>query len=196
MKLDKSVLSISILTVLIVLVLSMVFLSFFWEGKDTEKQIEIPDNMYCCGNSLVPFRANITDCYNVTIEPSEAKLKGLILNPLAENVFIIVDPQGSDYLGLAASEIYKTFKSLLIKTGVAYTDYYANQSDILVMSVENATTQNPIIWIRENQDKNLIEVEDTYVTIYAKTPYDLDTAACKIAILAINDKFDCNVPEE
>ncbi|MFH1450783.1 MAG: hypothetical protein ABIF92_02275 [archaeon] len=193
MKLDKSVFSIAVVAVLILLVVSMIFLGFF--VKSETPPIEIPDDYYKCGNTLVPFRANITDCAPFPIQPNDFAFEKLVLNPLVENVYILVDPHGSSGLGLSAYEIFKTLNGLLIPSGVVYTEYVENQSEVSVMSLENSSEYAPVIWLRDNQDKNLIEVTENAVIVYAKTPYDMDAAACKLAIIAINSRFDCDTEE-
>jgi len=191
MKLEKSLFSILILSVLILLVFAMLYTGFF--VKSEEPIVEIPKNYYRCGNDLVPFRANITDCMEFPIEPNEFAFEKIVLNPMVREVFILVDPQGSSELGMSAYEIFKTLNGLLIRSGVVYTEYVENQSQVSVMSLENSSTETPIIWLRELQDKNLVEVFDNHVMVDARTPYDLDAATCRLAIIAINDHFDCGV---
>jgi len=189
MKLEKSVFSILILSILILLVFAMLYTGFF--VKSEEPLVEIPKNYYRCGNDLVPFRANITDCMEFPIEPNELAFEEVVLNPMAREVFILVDPHGSSELGMSSYEVFKTLNGLLIRSGVVYTEYVKNQSQVPVMTLENSTAETPIIWLRESQNKNLIEVFDNYVIVDAKTAYDLDAATCRLAIISINDQFDC-----
>ena len=191
MKLEKSIFSILILSVLIILVITMLYTGFF--VKSEEPLIEIPKNYYRCGKDLVPFRANITDCLEFPIKPNELAFEEVVLNPMAREVFILVNPNGSSELGMSAYEIFKTLSGLLIRSGVVYTEYTENQSNIPIMSIENSSLEMPIIWLRESQDRNLIEIFDNYIIVNAKTMYDMDAATCRLAIIAINDKFDCGV---
>jgi hypothetical protein len=190
MKLEKSVFSISVLAILILLAASMVYTGFFMERE--EPLIEIPDNMYKCGKTLVPFRANISDCNTFPIEPSDQSFKALVMSPFVDRVLILLDPTGTGSLALSASEIFKTLNSLLVPSGVVYTEAVEGQN-VSVLSIENSSFAIPIIWLRENQEQNLILINGSTVIIDAKTVYDLDAAACKLALIAINDKFDCSV---
>jgi len=194
MKLDKSIFSITILSLLILLVVSMVLLGFFKKSEDTE-ELEIPSDFYRCADTLVPFRANITDCNAFPIKPDEEAFKQLVLNPLLNVVFLTMDkensPSSNDLL-VSMLELDKTFKSLLIPDLITFTESQENHTDIFVISIENATQSTPVIWFRDNQSKNSIEVSNNSVIVYGKTYYDIDAAACKMAIIAINDKFDCS----
>ena len=193
MKLEKSVFSISVLVILILLAASMVYFAFFMNTSYFAPPVpEIPGHMYQCGKTLVPFRANITDCNMFPIEPNDQAFRGLVMSPLVSNVYLLLDPTGSGSLALSASEIFKTLNSLLVPSGVVYTEAVEGQN-VSVLSIENSTTENPIIWLRENQEQNLILINGSTVIIDAKTVYDMDAAACKLALIAINDKFDCSV---
>jgi hypothetical protein len=195
MKLDKSVLSISIVVILLLLIFGMLFLGFFDFGDQILKEPEIAANYYRCAKTLVPFRANITDCNSFPMDSTETEFKQLIMNPMANTVFILVDPTSPAELGLSTHELFKTFSSLLVKTGVVYTEPAVNQSEVPILSIENSTISYPIIWLRDNQDKNLIEISNNSVIVSAKTAYDMDAAACKLALIAINDVFDCSYEE-
>ncbi len=190
MKLEKSVFSISVLAILILLAGVMVYTGFFMERE--EPLLEIPGNLYQCDKTLVPFRANITDCNAFPIEPNDQAFRALAMSPLVDQVLILLDPKGTGSLALSASEIFKTLNSLLVRSGVVYTELVEGQN-VSVLSIENSTTENPIIWLRENQEQNLILINGSTVIIDAKTVYDMDAAACKLALIAINDKFDCSV---
>ena len=196
MKFDKSVFSISILAGIIILVIAMILLGFFDFGEKIVEVPELPADYYRCGNTLVPFRANISDCEAFPITPDEFSYKQTVLNPLVHNVYILVDPEGTSGLGLSSYELFKTYNSLLINSGVVYTKPVLNQTEVPVMSVENATSTSPIIHLIENSDTNIIQVTNNTVIVQATNQYNMDAAACKLAIIAINTKFDCSFENE
>ncbi len=152
-------------------------------------------NVFVCAHQAVPFRANITDCLAVKVVPNEKILADTLTSPTANLAFILVNPNGTAAVGSSAYEIYKTFSSLKSVTGISpdivYTQKWPDQPNAAVMSIQNATYQAPIIWLRPNQTKTEIDVNGPQIIVYAKNQYDLDAATCKIAILLINETMNC-----
>jgi len=179
------------LAIISFIILFTVFAVYLVFRPNEVTPIEIPPNYYQCGDNLVPFRANITDCLNTGILPSHTDLVNVVMNPTVEYVYILIDPEGSAGLGNAAYEIFKTLNSLYIPSGVAFTEYWENQSAVPNMTIEQATYQKPVILLLENQNSTIIKVDGPQIIVYAKTQYDLDAAVCEIAILAINDVLKC-----
>lgn len=186
---------------LLAILVSMIYFGFF--VKSEKPPVEIPPTYYKCGNTLVPFRANITDCQAFAVEPGEDAFEQLALNPLAGAVLIMIEPDNSTQF-VSSYEISKTFTSLLIPSLIGFSSNSENNlknitegnktitsTKVPVISIENATVYTPLVWLHGDQDKNLITVSGNVTSVYAKTTYDLDAAACRLAIIAINNRFDC-----
>ena len=107
MKLDKSIFSISIITAIIILIVAMLLLGFLDFGEKITEPPEIPDNYYRCENTLVPFRANISDCSTFPITPTDYDFERIVLNPLVQDVYILLEPNGTSGLGLSSYELFK-----------------------------------------------------------------------------------------
>lgn len=153
-------------------------------------------NVFVCGDQVARFRANISNCYNVSVSPGEKRISEVLTSPAVEKVYLLTDPNGTSGIGLSSYEIYKTMESLQprsnIKPEVAYIRPWPNQSNILVLKPENATYSRPIIHLMPNQTETKIDLDGPVVEVRAKNQYDLDSAACRISILLIKEYMDCS----
>ncbi len=177
---------------LIAFVLILTF--FFFKLKDTG-QSDLYSNVFSCNNQLVPFRANITSCDAVAVSPGEETLSNTLSGPFVKGVVILVEPNNTGGVGVSAFEIYKILNSLKPRTsqriGIAYTSLWPNQTNIPVMSIDNATFETPIIFLRTNQSKTNIEINGPKIFVNSKNQQGLDAASCKISISAIKKVLKC-----
>lgn len=157
----------------------------------TFRQHETQGNIFECRGKTAPFRANISDCLKVPLYPSQKHISDIITSPAVNQVYILVEPNNTAELALSAFEIHKTLKALKIKSGVAYTEFWQNQSEVPVLSIENATYNYPIVWLRINESKTYIEAQGPKIIMSASSQYDLDAAACGIAIAVIKETYKC-----
>ncbi len=182
----NNMLLIGVLIAFFIIAVSFAFYSP--EEKDT-------GHFYVCGEQAAAFRANISDCKVVPVEPSDTELTDVLTSPAVDAIFILVNPNGTSGEGLAAHEIYKTLDSLKpasgIDSGIVYTEFWPNQSNVPVMSLENASYNYPIIHLIPNQSETKIEVDGPRILVYAEDQYSLDASSCKISILLINEYMDC-----
>lgn len=185
MKFEKSKSSIALVAFL---VLFSVFLAYLVLSF---RHVETPANIFECKGQKAPFRANISDCMSVPVYPSDKALSELVLSPSVESIYILIEPNGSAGLALSSYEIYKTLKAINIPVSVAYTEYWANQSEIPVMRMGEATYIKPIIWLKPSETTTSIELEAAGITIRANSQYGLDSAACRLAIDVIKSTYGC-----
>ena len=138
-------------------------------------------NTFKCGDQKTPFRANITSCLAFNVSPSTEKLANVLANPTANRVAILIDPNSSGNLGLAAYDIYKIYKSLEPQTnivpGIAYTYHWQEQPLIPNITIEEATFKSPVIWLQLNQSESKIVVDGPGAYVNAMNTNDLDAAA-------------------
>lgn len=184
MKLKISTGNIVIVLLLIIFIVVVVYLTFPQEEQET-------GHIFKCKTRAMLFRANVTDCMNITVTPSDITLTELIFSPRTEAVLILVNPNGSAGLALSAQEVYTGMKAVNIPVGIVYTEHWESQPAIPNITIDQAIYENPVIWLRENQSKTSIEVSGPKVIVYAQDQYDLDSAACKIAILLLKNYYDC-----
>ena|GEM_PF-6596119 len=152
---------------------------------------ELPPNFYQCGAAVTRFRANISDCMQVSITPSEKQLTDTILNPTASSVLLLMDPDAPGEVALAVYDVHKMLENVAVPDMVVYTQPWPNQTDVPVMDIDDATYDTPILWFRQNEFKTEIAVDGPKITIYAKDQKALDAAACRIAIAIIEDYYVC-----
>lgn len=182
----NNMLLVGIILAFIIIAVGLTFLT----AKDVDT-----GNAYVCGNQVALFRANISDCMKVPVEPSDEELTTVLTNPAVNALFVLVEPNGTAGVGLASHEIFKTVDALKpvsgIDAGVVYTAYWPDQPNVPVLGLENATYNYPVIYLIPNQNKTKIEVDGPRISVYAEDQYGLDASACKIAILLINEFMDC-----
>ncbi len=192
MKLEINKSSIIILAVLLAILIAGTYVAF-WV---VHKRVEYPPNYFVCNGQTVPFRANITNCSLFNVDPDNETLAGVLANPTAKQIAILVDPNGTAEVGLAAFDIYKIYKSLEPQTnivaGIAYTYHWPEQPLIPnISSIDSATFISPVIWLRLNQSENSITVDGPKIYVNANTTDDLDAAACLISINLIKKVMGC-----
>ncbi len=156
---------------------------------------ELMPNEFQCRDQKAPFRVNISDCYDITANPSDSLLTDTLTSPEVSEIVLLFDPNETGGTALAAFDIFKTFRALEpetgVKAGVAYTKYREDQPLILNTSIDYATFSNPIIWLRQNQTETKVIVDGPKIFVNAKTQQDMDAAACKISILVIKKVMEC-----
>jgi len=176
------------------LLITAIFLVTLYFAIPEFDKPEFAPNLYTCQGQLVPFRANISDCLAVQ-STDEQQLANTLTNPLGNNILILVDPKSPSHVGLAANEIYKIGDSVKPKTGidhlVVFTQFWNETPNVPVMSIEDATFENPIIWLRTNQSTTNIEQNGAQIIVNSDSEYGLDAAACKIAIILMEDALTC-----
>ncbi len=156
---------------------------------------QLAPNVYQCNDQRTIFRANISDCLAYSVSPSREALANTLANPIAEQIAILMDPNGTGTLGLAAFDIYKIYKALEPRTnivpGIAYTYHWDEQPLIPNTTIDSASFKNPIIWLQLNQAENQIVVDGPKIYVNANSTKDLDAAACLISIELINRVLSC-----
>lgn len=167
------------------------FFGFKLIGKGAGAQ----PNIFVCANQETPFRANISDCLAFGVSPGRDALANTVANPTANRVAILIEPNASGSLGLAAFDIYKIYKSLEPRTnivpGIAYTYHWPEQPLVPNITVDEATFNSPVIWLRLNQTENKIVVDGPKIYVNANSAADLDAAACLISIELIEKVLTC-----
>lgn len=180
--------------IVVSLVLLLVFFSYS-ASLLVKKHSGPAANVFACGNQQVPFRANISRCMAFNVKPDNDSLSEVLASPVTENIALLVSPNSTGRVGLAAIDIYKIYKAIEPKTnigvGIAYTEHWPEQPLIKNITIDDATFANPIIWLRYNQAENSIVVDGPRVYVNTVSFDDLDAAACRIAITAAKKALGC-----
>lgn len=190
-KFEPTKANITIVALLLIFAFSGAYL-FLSIAKSHEK---LPPNVFKCKDQIVPFRANISSCLAFSAAPDREALADTLVSPVANSVGILVEPNSTPRIGLAATDIYKVYKSLEPRTnivpGIAYTERWPEQPLVPNITIDAATPSSPIIWLRLNQTENKIVADGPKIYVNANTPDDLDAAACLISISVIKRVLSC-----
>ena len=191
MEIEKTKSNIIVIAALLAFIIGATAVTFF-----ILRPAQVPENIFICQKQQVPFRANISSCLAFDVSPSREVLGDAVSTPTAGRVAILMDPNSSGAVGLAAYDIYKIYKSLEPQTniapGIAYTYHWPEQPLVPNTTIESATFNSPIIWLQLNQSESKIVVDGAKIYVYARTSADLDAAACLISIELINRTLGCS----
>ncbi len=116
------------------------------------------------GYDTVPMRGNID----------------FLLSKDVKTIYILVDPYAHAKVAIAAFDIWRVLTFLNKTSYVAYTRPYGN-STTLVLSLENATKETPIIFINITNSTEVI-VKDYAIIINAEDLNKLDPAVAKFCV--------------
>ena len=163
--------------IIIIALIAFILLGSYSVVKvNSKKNAEQYSDIFFCKDQKVPFRVNITSCNAIKVSPNEETLVNTLTSPLSDGTIILLDPSESGGTALSAYDIYKIYQSLADEThhkvGIAYTVPWGNQSDIPVLSIENASFSTPIIFLKVSsslkkyaESKATIEIDDAFTAL-------------------------------